>query len=902
MILGLLILGCSTKTKPSKATQSPFRQMKLAIAVGDWPAALQYVDAAIKAHPRSPMVLTTAAQVAHENNQPERSAEILAMACQADNFSEPKRVEQTVIALIGVGQFYTAIDLLEQAVDAQPSEHELRRMLYDFHVGTDNRLATLKHGRKIIRERRFDLPLLMTISNTKEREMEADPLDEMSNRNPDDKRPLLGSARYDFDAAKYEDAIRIIKTITESHPDFLAAQTLLARCYAATEDFDALDAWAKRQSKAIEAYPAYWMAIGDLARSKGQVNAMVQAYWEAARIDPDQIVSWQKLSVALRQLNDDSISSTTIAAVDERVKLLSRFDQLRSRFERSGSISRRFANEIALALEELGKLWEAEAWASIAMTLPEDDSVDVQATRQSIVGKLKADTPWQLTKNAPEFALDLTSLPTPLREGGASGDEMTSPMLATNTRNKTGLSGGANVTNPQDESSLFQLHDEASQRGIRFDGHTGDQLDQPGIMLYQTLGCGGATIDFDLDGWDDLYFVAAGGSPAAEDSAANSLTRNLSGQFVDVGELSRTDDRGFGQGVTVGDVNADGFADLLVLNYGLNALLINNGDGTFSRQSLSRGEDKHGWSTSAAIADLTDDGVADIVVTQYCAGLDPVTYRCGDEVIRSCSPMEFPALPDLFLEGDGQGQLVDRTKQWNAIPDELGRGLGVVVGAFDQQPGLDVIVANDMTNNHYWNRLGTDRPVELVESAVIRGLGGNDQASPQGSMGIATGDFDRDGDVDFYVTNFDNEYNIYHEQQSAGAWRDATTARRLVDSTLPLVGFGTEAVDLDNDGNLELVVSNGHVDMFSRGDEKSIYAHPMQIFSIDEKLAFLPARMEGDYLGKTHVGRALWTIDANRDGLTDLAVTHQTEPAALLVNHSSKEPHWVGFTLVGREC
>ncbi len=186
---------------------------------------------------------------------------------------------------------------------------------------------------------------------------------------------------------------------------------------------------------------------------------------------------------------------------------------------------------------------------------------------------------------------------------------------------------------------------------------------------------------------------------------------------------------------------------------------------------------------------------------------------------------------------------------------------------------------------------------------MLRGLGCDDRSLAQGSMGITTGDFDRDGDLDLYVTNFDLEYNTFHEQRESGLWLDQTSKLGLSTPTTPLVGFGTEAVDLDHDGSLELIVSNGHVDMFSRADERSVYAHPMQIFRRNASQSYdsIAGELAGEYLANPHVGRALWTLDADRDGRTDFAVTHQTEPVALLMNRS-QSGDWLGLRLIGRNC
>lgn len=273
-------------------------------------------------------------------------------------------------------------------------------------------------------------------------------------------------------------------------------------------------------------------------------------------------------------------------------------------------------------------------------------------------------------------------------------------------------------------------------------------------------------------------------------------------------------------------------------------------------------------------------------------------------MIRSCSPMKFAAAPDQFYQASATGILNERTNDWHANPNVLGRGLGIVAGYLDPAPGMDLFIANDMTNNHFWSVPISDDAFEFSESAMLRGLGANDRALAQGSMGIAVGDFDNDSDIDFYVTNFDSEYNTLHEQRGSGIWQDQTSAANLTSPTMPLVGFGSEAADLDLDGQLELIVANGHVDMFSRGDEKSMYAHPMQLFQRTEKGPYdsITESMSGEYVSSPHVGRALWTVDADKDHRSDLVVTHQTEPVALLMNRSEVRGNWIEMQLVGTDC
>ena len=897
MVMGWLILltlaGCG-EVAPSKPVSSStaLRTMKSSMRKGDWQAASESADQVIAAYHENASVIALVAQVRHENGDPELASQLLMQACRVDDYSVPARVNQAVVSLLAVGKLSEVFGFLEEALDHQPEQHEYRRLLYDLYMGTENRLLGIPHGRKLVLQRQFDLELLKNLSNTERRTQEVQPLKEILSRNAADKRPLIGSAKIEFDEGNYEGAIDLLLSIIEVHPDHIPSQAILGRAYAAARRFDELSVWAGKQSQPIAASPDYWIAIGDWSRSQNDHESAARAYWEGTQADPDVLEAWSKLNMAIQSMPPGTVdvSPRVLKAMQTRVASLSRLSQLKNRFERTGNISRAIVVDIVETLVQLGRAWEAEAWAAIAFRLPEDDSVDLERVRADVIRNMSSDTKWQMTANYPEFDLDLSQL--------------SMPEIGKLTRVKQ--SDGGTIAAANESAIGLRLANHASQREVVFHGHTSKKLDQAGIMLHQTLGCGGGTIDFDLDGWSDLYLIAAGGNPSKQDSDENALMRNLDGAFQSVSEVSATNDRGYGQGVAVGDLNEDGFPDLMVLNYGPNKLFVNNGDGTFTDASEKLAvNDDDDWSTSAAIADMDGDGLSDMIVTNYCAGLEPSTTACpmkNSDVARSCSPMVFKARADLFLKSTENGNFADRTQQWGCLPDVVGRGLGIVVGTFDAASGLDALIANDMTNNHYWSRSGADNSFKMTESAMIRGLGADDRAIAQGSMGIATGDLDRDGDLDFYVTNFDKEYNTVHLQQNVGAWRDETLQMGLLGPTTALVGFGSEAVDLDNDGNLEIVVANGHVDMFSRDDQRSVYAQPFQVFQRNSAGGFeaVEEQMKGEYITTPHVARALWTLDANRDGKVDLAVTHQTEPVALLMNESSPTGHWICLELKGK--
>jgi tetratricopeptide (TPR) repeat protein len=891
-----LISACGRQEGPmsTDVVRQPLEAFREEASMGRWDEAWAYSNSVESQHGKDAEVLADLARVAYASKHPDDATRLLMAACRAENFEDEKRVGQAVVAATSIGKLFDAMDFLAEVVEAQPDQLDSRRLLFDLLIGVEDRIQALPHGRHLVNKRRFDFELLTAISNTEKRTIDAVPLLEMVKRNPSDKRPLIGEAKTAYDRGAFEEAIKVTKEILRTHPDDIRSAMLLGQALVSLGRYDELYPWAKSLRGAYQDHPSYWTIIGDWSTQREQNQEAARAYWEATKRDVDALANWVRFRKLIQQLPDSfTVPAATIVSVDQRIDQLSRFYQAKEQFTKTGNRSRRLVLEIAAALEPLGRLWEAEAWLALSLTLPEDATAAVSEKRSTIVAQLSKKTPWQVVDGHPELQLDLASLRLPELENKGKA-----PAFASSRQNQP--TGPAATT-------TFRLQNEAHERGLRFHGKTGDRVAGPGVPFYQTLGCGGGAIDYDLDGWVDIYLCAAGGTPPNSDSEPNCLMRNLNGKFTDVTNPTGTGDRGFGQGVAVGDLNEDGLADILVLNYGTNCVLINQGDGTFVNRTNQWLPDAiPAWASSGAIADVNSDGIADAIIVNYCAGLEPITKVCGDPkdapggIPRACSPLTFAGEQDLFLEGSPSGELRDRTTACGAVPNVVGRGLGITVGTFDAMPGLDVFIANDMTNNHFWSR-GQSDSFSLIESSIPRGLAGDARSLPQGSMGIATADMDRDGDTDFYVTNFSSEYNSYHVQESPGIWRDQTTLANLSLPTLPMVGFGTQALDIDNDGTLELVVSNGHVDSYDDISKKSPYAQPMQVFRSVAKNQFesVGELIPSEYFQQSHVGRALWTVDVDRDGRLDLVVTHQTESVALLMNNTPPEGAFLNLRLVG---
>ena len=434
-----------------------------------------------------------------------------------------------------------------------------------------------------------------------------------------------------------------------------------------------------------------------------------------------------------------------------------------------------------------------------------------------------------------------------------------------------------------------------------------------------------------IDAYYRIFGKPRDGSPMEIDSSPNRFFRNLDGVFSDVTESSANGGRGFSQGLAVGDYDADGFPDLFVANIGRNQLLRNNGDGTFSDVTQQVALADEVWTSSAALADLDGDGLTDLFQLGYCETDKALQQLCMDVELnepRSCAPLAFVAQKDRVWRGTADGSYVDVTKTWLGR-HESGRGLGIVVGALDDRLGVDVYVANDMTANHYWSRSDTANAAarvttdsgaidsdnsklatevgrslnrlefRLSEQASVRGLAVNERSLSQASMGIAAGDADQDGDLDFLLTHFSGDYNTFYEQVASGTWADRSKRVGMIEPTQTKLGYGTQWIDADNDGAPELVVANGDIDDFTHQSRQ--YRQSAQLFQRQQDGTWGQAKSNsvGDYFESEHLGRAVAKLDANRDQKPDLVITHLFEPIALLVNETKTDHLQCRFFFVG---
>ncbi|WP_372717734.1 FG-GAP-like repeat-containing protein [Novipirellula sp.] len=864
----------------------PAAEMRRAMSVGDWGLANQFSEKTLIAQPNDPAILADVARVMAMNQRRREAALLMVEATTLASYQPESQVDFTVQALIDVGEIYVAIDFLKQAVQVDPKNAKLRRQLVGFLGETLRTQEIQPHLLELFRQRQFDIPLLVTVTETSSRRFLDNFADMLLQRKPADRRVRLSEAYERFSELDFDASESVLMDILEHHPDFAPAQTLYGQVLVKQRRFDEFTQWAGSVSANAKVYPEYWLALGDWANEQKRFAESCHAYWKATQCNPNLAVAWSSLAQSLGSLAEpdaptgNDIHNEQLQDIGQRISQLIKLHTLFFDFNDDGRQSQQGAVKVAQCLMNLGRNWEAEAWTAVATTLTQDPSQQLTPLREEIHKRLKQDPSWQSKRGQLALSVNLDDFPSVVVNRDV------------NTRARV------TVVPPFASTDHLRLTDQSKQWGLESVGGENNP-DEDGLApLIHTNGVGGGAIDYDLDGWPDLIVMGAGGMMLRTDSKPNELLRNVGTRFVKVTSATGVGDTGFGQGVASGDFNEDGFPDLFFANLGENRLLRNNGDGTFTDCTERLGDSATDWTTNASFFDINGDGYTDLFVTNYCDTVPAVGQACLNEegMPGPCHPLNFPASGDQVLVAQSDGQFKDVTKKW--MPKvSTGRGLGMIAGALDGKT-MGVLIANDMSANHYYTF--DDDKSQFSESAAIRGLAVDGRAMPQASMGIAASDFDNDGDLEFYVTGFSREYNIFYEQISPGFWRDETSRMKLVQPTLMTVGFGTQAIDLDNDGVQEIAVTNGHIGEFN-DPKHPPYKQPFQLFSRSQQGAFKLLKDDawGEYFRESHVGRAMWTLDVNRDGNQDLLITHAYEPICLLVNQTQQNNHKIAFRLVG---
>lgn len=429
-------------------------------------------------------------------------------------------------------------------------------------------------------------------------------------------------------------------------------------------------------------------------------------------------------------------------------------------------------------------------------------------------------------------------------------------------------------------------------------------------FMPEIIGAGVALFDYDNDGDLDVLLLQGGtldpGSkplfpPPPGWKPGHRLFRNLLAEtgklrFVDVTEKAGVAHEGYGMGVAVGDYDNDGFQDLYITHFGHNILYHNNGDGTFTDVTREAGVDDPRWSTSAAWVDYDGDGRLDLFVCNYLdftpGGNQPCYTPAGQP--DYCSPHAYPPLPARLFHNLGNGKFEDVTGP-SRIASRRGYGLGVICADFNGDGRVDLYVANDSQANFLWLNQGDGT---FREGAREAGLAYSADGLAKAGMGLAAEDIDNDGRLEVAVTNLTGEGLTLFRSDGPGLYDDATAQFRLAQATFGYTGYGVGFLDYDNDGLMDLFVADGAMTIVeTSGAVQGLfpYAQRSQLFHNEgpERGFREVTRHAGPGLARIAVGRGAAFGDINNDGAVDIVVADANGPARVLLNQAARGRHWL---------
>ena len=810
-----------------------------------------------------------AIQQAENRRDYERAIELCVELADSDrSLSAEANAYASEIAFGSLGQFRRGESLARTALSQQPENRRALASLVRLMTMSGQRWKSLPHLARFVV--RFDDSLheLIWLSDASVVITDWDLLKFARSNSPDDVLPVLGLA---FDAVmdRPQNAVLELQECLRIDPELIDAQAFMGRALVDAGDEDGFRRWNRDMAPQCDEHPEVWNARGLWWQNRDRTAAL-RCYLECCRRAPGNAQANLQISLHLQQIGE-----TTAATV-----FRTRFEQISEYRDLIRAVRER--NDLSVALdaarlaEKLQCPAEAFGWYRVALHNGLDAAEDferlqpLQREWQSVV----------VSEFSPDDVVDCERWPVPT--------PAPSPEVS--------------VSNIPSETGSLRFRDVTEASGLHFEYFNGVEEGARLEFLHTVNGGGVAAVDFDCDSWPDLFFTQGAHSPEElhrNTTYTDRLFRNIRGSnAMDVTATAGISDFGYGQGCTTGDFNCDGFQDIMIANIGRNRLFQNCGDGTFRDVTEGAGIVEDAWTSSCAMADLNSDSWPDIYEVRYVQTTDLFVKQCHapDLLPRPCPPKEFAASADTVWLNLGDGHFVAAS---DAGPDSpAGRGLGLMVADFDRQPGLDVFVGNDGTADFLLvNQATASGGLKFRNEATLRGLASNGRGAMQASMGVTFGDVNRDGALDLFQSNFQGESNTLYLGSLDGFFNDATNDAGLHKNSIPLLGWGAEFMDADLDGWLDLVVVNGHLEDKTRfGDA---YHMPTRVYRNGGTGRFAqvdPAKSDA-WLQTPRLGRALATLDWNRDGRPDFAVSSLDSPAALLIGETAPRGNYVTIHL-----
>jgi enediyne biosynthesis protein E4 len=425
--------------------------------------------------------------------------------------------------------------------------------------------------------------------------------------------------------------------------------------------------------------------------------------------------------------------------------------------------------------------------------------------------------------------------------------------------------------------------------------------------LPETMGPGVAFVDYDNDGWVDIFMVNSGEADFYKPKTPlrNALYKNnRNGTFTDVAEKAGVAGGAqFGMGCAIADYDNDGYPDILVTAYGRCTLYRNNGNGTFSDVTDKAGLAAPGWTTSAVWFDYDNDGKLDLFLCSFVQySPTNTTVFCGDNKLGKrfyCIPRVFKPTPSLLFHNNGDGTFKE-VSAGTDIQRALGKALGVVATDINGDGLLDLFVANDTVQNFLFANRGKGKWDEIGLAAEVAF---SSNGTPRSGMGVDAADINGDGKQDLFVANVDQEMFSLYRNEGNEFFTDVAHPHGVAQATRLLSGWGLKFFDYDNDGAIDLFLANGHPDdMIEKYSQQVRYKEPLLLFHNDGAKLVNVSAQGGTAFQKMFPARGLAVGDYNNDGRLDVLIGNNGAAPVLLKNNAGEVNHWVGLRLQGTAC
>ncbi len=861
IVLSLVLLivigsGAWVLLKPSaKSSQQLLKEAQSAMRLHRYGEAEKIITQAIDADPASSAALLVAGEIQMRKKDWDSALGYL----QKVSVKNPSDYSTARFSMgeihRGNGALSRAEESYQQALDVTPEMANAHARLALIKRLTGRERAAEAHLKQLLQQQQISPEELAWLAAPNQNVNAEEYLKTCQNSAPQDPLPIFGLGNIALNQGRLNEAEKLfLKGLTlRPDPEIVAD---LGLCLIEQDKTDNIEAWVSELTTSQRAHPEVQYVLGLIDERERRVNAALSHFARCLDQLPFHQGALNHLATLLNRTGEAQLS----ASVLEVVQRVSTLGGIMSGIQ-SQRPTQQAAQQVSQLLAKLGRSDEAIVWAVIAGAgVPETSSADSQ-----LLETVQQQVDLLAVRSTADLDIAMSQKPDQLREGNAAG---------------------------------FQFVNQATDLGINFQYYESPDPETEGRRMFEFTGGGVGVIDYDLDGWVDLYFTQGTTWPPDVKNShyRDALYRQVDHTFVRVDERAGIDELGFSQGVSVGDLNNDGFPDIYVANFGSNAGFMNNGDGTYTKLECAALSAEQEWTTSCLIADLNDDQYPDLFDVNYLRGEGLSETICDTPSgSRVCTPLAFQSAVNRFLLGVNNGDYLEATQAYGL--DKPGNGLGIVAVDLDEEPGLELFIANDLMANFLWKREGA----AFIDKALLQGWAFGSDGKVQACMGVAAGDLNGDCKTDLYVTNYSNEPNALYILEDLGLTQDRSSEFGLRSPSLPMLGFGTQALDADLDGDLDLVIANGDLDDFTHQNRQ--FNMPPQLMENRSNQQFLEVKTfkAESYFNGAYRGRGLGKLDWNRDGLCDFAVSHLDTTSALVTNKTTPISDWISIRLIGTQ-